>query len=228
MVLFFFGFIESILTIQKQIEAVTRIQENENLREENAKQQDKINVLKGKLIIQEEMVQQLVFMHNIPVSSVVHSPTSPTSPISVIEMEDPIPVLHRLQQETDNLEFDIGNANSCMQILEVRLKARIIKVEEAYDQLVEANKQNLRELREYLIDKQGKEMDAYMKEYNSKLSKLSEQLAESEQNNMMLVREKLEIDMEKSDALNHVRRLEHELKEALVCLFLFDLLLDLY
>jgi len=225
MVLFFFGFIELILTIQKQIEAVTRIQENENLREENAKQQDKINVLKGKLIIQEEMVQQLVLMDNIPVGSVVHSPTSP---ISVIEMEDPIPVLHRLQQETDNLEFDVGNATSCLQILEVRLKARIIKVEEAYDQLVEANKQNLRELREYLIDKQGKEMDAYMKEYNSKLSRLSEQLAESEQNNMMLVREKLEIDMEKSDALNHVRRLEHELKEALVCFSLFDLLLDLY
>lgn len=168
-------------------------------------------------------MQQLVFMHNIPMSSVVYSPTSPTSPMSEAEVEDPIPVLERLQLETDNLEFDIGNANSYMQVLEVRMQARIIKVEEAYDQLAEANKQNLRELREYLIDKQGKETDAYMKEYNSKLSKLSEQLAESEQNNMMLVREKLEIDMEKSDALNHVQRLEHELKEALVDFYLYCL-----
>ena len=197
-----------------QIEAAMRIQENERVHAENERLKGKNSKLKNKLAVQEELLQRLINTQETPIASVVYSPDSPMSPISVAEaIEDSQFNMVEMQQKMDGLEFELSHTISHSQIMEINMQSKLIKLEEAFEHMVNANTKTVRELTEQLMDKQNKEMDTFMKQHNEKLANLTNRLGDSEANNMQLLREKLDLDMDRSDAINKAARMGYELNK---------------
>lgn len=198
-----------------QVEAAMRIQEIEHLKADNEKLKQRCRRTKEKNQKLDEIIDQLIHLHGIEVAQVVPSPpASPTGAGDERASEQDLQTqIFELTLSHDSMYYELNQAIAAKDIAIVKLQAKLLKIEEEFEDMVRKNGQSMREYREYLTDKQQREVDAYMKTYNAKLSDMCDKLSDSEQNNMTLVREKLELESQRLREERHVKKLMDDLHQ---------------